>query len=154
MDYLDTAKRPNSAANSDFGGLDELVGFHIRLASVAVYRHFSETFGDLGLTQKQVAVLWLLEDYPDLAQADLGRRLRMDRASVMAVVNRLQDHGFIKRSASKKDGRRQKLHLTEAGRATLVAARQCIIEHEQWLKDRFTPAETAMLVELLRRIHL
>ena len=154
MDYLDTAKHRNIAANSDFGGLDGLVGFHIRLAGVAVYRHFSETFGDLGLTQKQVAVLWLLEDHPDLAQADIGRRLRMDRASVMAVVNRLQDHGFVKRSASTKDGRRQKLHLTEAGQAALVTARQHITEHELWLKERFTPAETAMLVELLRRIHL
>ena len=69
-------------------GIDGLVGFHIRLASAAVYQHFTETFSDLGLTQKQVAVLWLIQDQPAIAQADIGRRLKMDRASVMAIPNR------------------------------------------------------------------
>lgn len=139
--------------DSDIGGIDHVVGFHIRLAHGAVYRHFSETFSDLDLTQKQVSVLWLIDDHPGIAQADIGRRLQMDRATVMAIINRLQKRGFVERGASLDDRRRQTLRLTEAGHAGLVAARSCILEHEQWLKDRFTPGETAMLIELLRRIH-
>lgn len=139
--------------DSDIGGIDHVVGFHIRLAHGAVYRHFSETFSDLDLTQKQVSVLWLIDDHPGIAQADIGRRLQMDRATVMAIINRLQKRGFVERGASLDDRRRQTLRLTEAGHAGLVAARSCILEHEQWLKNRFTPGETAMLIELLRRIH-
>ena len=130
-----------------------IVGFHIRLAHGAAYRHFTETFGDLDLTQKQVSVLWLVDDHPDIAQADIGRRLQMDRATVMAIVNRLQSRGFVERATSKSDRRRQTLHLTEAGHAALLAARACVIQHEEWLKRRFTPAETVLLIELLRRIH-
>lgn len=139
--------------DSDIGGIDHIVGFHIRLAHGAVYRHFSETFSDLDLTQKQVSVLWLIDDHPGIAQADIGRRLQMDRATVMAIVNRLQNRGFVERGASLDDRRRQTLRLTEVGHAGLVAARACILEHELWLKNRFTPGETAMLIELLRRIH-
>jgi DNA-binding MarR family transcriptional regulator len=139
--------------DEDIGGLDSIVGFHIRLAHGAVYRHFTETFSDLDLTQKQVSVLWLIEDHPDIAQADIGRRLQMDRATVMAIVNRLQKRGFVERGDAKEDRRRQSLHLTELGRDALVSARACILDHEQWLKSRFSPAELAMLVELLRRIH-
>ena len=139
--------------DSDIGGIDHIVGFHIRLAHGAVYRHFSDTFSDLDLTQKQVSVLWLIDDHPGIAQADIGRRLQMDRATVMAIINRLQKRGFVERGASLDDRRRQTLRLTEAGHAGLVAARSCILEHEQWLKNRFTPGETAMLIELLRRIH-
>lgn len=135
-------------------GIDGLLGFHIRLASAAVYQHFTETFSDLGLTQKQVAVLWLIEDQPDIAQADIGRRLKMDRASVMAIVNRMQDRGFVRRGASLQDRRRQTLSLTEAGHVALAEARICIAEHERWLKNRFSAAETGMLVELLRRVYL
>lgn len=135
-------------------GIDGLVGFHIRLASAAVYQHFTETFSDLGLTQKQVAVLWLIEDQPGIAQADIGRRLKMDRASVMAIVNRMQDRGFLRRAASSQDRRRQTLSLTDAGSASLAQARICIADHEEWLKSRFSPAETAMLVELLRRVYV
>ena len=62
--------------DSDVGELNDIVGFHIRLAHGAVYRHFTETFIDLDLTQKQVSVLWLVDDYPGIAQIELGQRLR------------------------------------------------------------------------------
>ena len=148
-------RRENGVGQADFdvGGLDSIIGFHLRLAHGAVYRHFAETFTDLDLTQKQVSVLWLIDDHPDIAQADIGRLLQMDRATVMAIVNRLQKRGFVERGEVKQDRRRQTLHLTDAGHAALVSARDCILDHEQWLKSRFTPGEAAMLVELLRRIH-
>src|SRR5687768_17700293 len=103
MNYLSKQKWPDAAEEVDIGGIDEIVGFHIRLAHGAVYRHFTETFSDLDLTQKQVSVLWLIDDHPDIAQADIGRRLQMDRATVMAMVNRLQNRGFIERGASTID---------------------------------------------------
>ncbi len=140
-------------AVEDIGGIDDIVGFHIRLAHGAVYRHFTETFADLDLTQKQVSVLWLIDDHPDIAQADIGRRLRMDRATVMAIVNRLQARGFVERAASSGDRRRQTLHLTTTGHAALLGARACISAHETWLKSRFSARETRLLVDLLRRIH-
>jgi DNA-binding MarR family transcriptional regulator len=141
------------SSDQNIGGLDSIVGFHIRLAQGAVYRHFTETFSDLDLTQKQVSVLWLIDDHADIAQADIGRLLQMDRATVMAIVNRLQKRGFVERGDAKADRRRQSLHLTDAGHEALVSARACILDHEQWLKSRFSLAEVAMLVELLRRIH-
>jgi DNA-binding MarR family transcriptional regulator len=140
-------------AEEEIGGIDDIVGFHIRLAHGAVYRHFTETFVDLGLTQKQVSVLWLIDDHPDIAQADIGRRLQMDRATVMAIINRLQKRGFVERAASTGDRRRQTLHLTPSGHEALVSARESVIAHENWLKARFNPRETAQLVNLLRRIH-
>jgi DNA-binding MarR family transcriptional regulator len=135
------------------GGLDAILGFHIRLAHGAVYRHFTETFADLDLTQKQVSVLWLVDDFPAIGQAEIGRRLQIDRATVMAIVNRLQARGFVARGKSAGDGRRQTLHLTPAGQAALNEARSCVLTHEQWLKGRFTERETATLIKLLQRIH-
>ncbi|TKD50371.1 MarR family winged helix-turn-helix transcriptional regulator [Sphingomonas baiyangensis] len=143
----------NAEDDADIGGIDGIVGFHIRLAHGAVYRHFTETFVDLELTQKQVSVLWLIDEHPDIAQADIGRRLQMDRATVMAIVNRLQKRGFVERGASTGDRRRQTLHLTSTGQAALAQARASVLEHEAWLKSRFTPREVALLIDLLKRIH-
>lgn len=153
MAITSLAKRPAVNDDADIGGIDEIIGFHIRLAHGAVYRHFTETFSDLDLTQKQVSVLWLIDDHPDMAQADIGRRLQIDRATVMAIVNRLQKRGYVERGDSTLDRRRQTLHLTRSGRDALDLARRAILEHESWLKSRFTPAEAALLIELLRRIH-
>ena len=135
------------------GEIDDIVGFHIRRAHGSVYRHFTETFADLGLTQKQVSVLWLVADHPAIAQTELSRRLQLDRATVMAIVNRLQERGFLVRGASPTDRRMQTLHLSAAGEAALQAAKAAVREHEAWLKSRFSDAEVHTLIALLRRIH-
>ena len=138
---------------AELGGLNGIVGFHIRLAHGAVYRHFTETFVDLDLTQKQVSALWLVNDNPGISQIALGGRLRMDRATTMTIVNRLQDRDFLRRERSDSDGRKQALYLTDAGIAALAEAKAAIAEHEAWLKARFTREEIEKLVEMLARIH-
>jgi DNA-binding MarR family transcriptional regulator len=135
------------------GGLEDILGFHIRLAHGAVYRHFSETFAALDLTQKQVSALWLVADRPGVSQIELGRHLRMDRATTMTIVNRLQQRGYLRRERAADDGRKQALHITAPGRDALAQAKGCIAEHEAWLKGRFSPDEVKKLVEMLARIH-
>ena len=137
----------------DIGGIADIVGFHIRLAHASVYRHFTETFTDLELTQKQVSALWLVDDHPGISQIEVGRRLQMDRATTMTIVNRLQERDFLRRERSESDGRKQALFLTDDGRQALERAKGCIAEHEAWLKSRFSPAEVEKLVEMLARIH-
>ena len=137
----------------ELGGLNDILGLRIRLAHGAVYRHFAETFVDLGLTQKQVSALWLVNDNPGISQIELGGRLRMDRATTMTIVNRLQERDFLRRERSASDGRKQALYLTAAGQHALVEARACILAHEAWLKSRFTAEEIEKLVEMLARIH-
>jgi DNA-binding MarR family transcriptional regulator len=137
----------------DLGELGDIVGFHIRLAHVAVYRHFTETFSDIELTQKQVSVLWLVDDRPAISQIAVGQRLQMDRATTMTIVNRLQDRGYLRRERSTSDARKQALFLTPEGCEALKKAKGCIGEHEAWLKGRFTSDEVKKLVEMLARIH-
>jgi DNA-binding MarR family transcriptional regulator len=149
----DNAVAPAEETAGGLGGLEGIVGFHIRLAHGAVYRHFSETFVDLDLTQKQVSALWLVGEYPGISQIALGGRLRMDRATTMTIVNRMQARGYMRRERSASDARKQALYLTDAGTAALAEAKAAIAEHESWLKARFTPDEVKKLVEMLARIH-
>lgn len=137
----------------DIGEIRGIVGFHLRLAHGAVYRHFTETFLDLDLTQKQVSVLWLVDDHPGIAQTGLSQRMRMDRATTMAIVNRLEARELLQRGKSDTDGRKQTLNLTVAGKAMLATAKEAIREHEEWLKSRYTAREVAVLIELLTRLH-
>ena len=144
---------PHVAGDEDIGEIRNIVGFHIRLAHGATYRHFTETFADLDLTQKQVSVLWLIDDHPDISQTDLAQRMRMDRATTMAIVNRLEAKSYLLRGKSPSDGRKQTLNLTDPGRKALVVAKDAIMAHERWLKSRFSDKEVETLIELLTRIH-
>lgn len=147
------AEEADPMGDSGVGAINDILGFHIRLAHGAVYRHFMETFTDLDLTQKQVSVMWLVDDHPGIAQTDLAKRLQMDRATTMAIVNRLQARGYLVRGQSTVDKRRQTLHLEPAGQQALQAARKAILEHETWLKGRFNKRELKQLIGLLARIH-
>jgi DNA-binding MarR family transcriptional regulator len=147
------AVTPVEHDDGDIGEINGIVGFHIRLAHGACYRHFTETFIDLDLTQKQVSVLWLIYDHPGISQTDLGQRLRMDRATTMTIVNRLQARHYLRREKSPSDGRKQALYLEPQGEAVLIKARAAIREHEAWVKGRFTDSEVKTLMELLARIH-
>jgi DNA-binding MarR family transcriptional regulator len=139
--------------DDDIGAIKDILGFHIRLAHGAVYRHFMETFTDLELTQKQVSVLWLVDDHPGIAQTEIAQRLRMDRATTMAIINRLEARGYLKRGKSEKDGRKQTIDLLPAGVTALADAKKAVLDHENWLKSRFTSKEVEKLIELLARIH-
>ncbi len=136
------------------GGLDAILGLHLRLAHGAVQRHFAENHGSaLGLTQKQVSVLWLAGDRPGIGQAELARRLQMDRATTMALVHALERKGLLERSKAEGDARRIAFVLSDAGGETLARAKAAIAAHEDWLRGRFTAAEAETLAGLLRRIH-
>ena len=149
----ESAKLPSPTVQMlELGELDHNLGFHIRSAHGAVYRHFTDTFSDVDLTQKQVAVLILVDHNPGVAQIDIGHRLYMDRATTMAIIDRLQSRGYLRREQSKVDRRRQALFLTTAGKGALVEARAAVNAHENWLKGRFTAAELEALLGMLRRI--
>lgn len=98
-------------------------------------------------------MLWLVADHPGIAQTGLAQRMRMDRATTMAVVNRLESKGYLVRRKSRTDARKQELSLTNSGRKALLRAKRAIRQHEQWLKLRFTAKEVTQLIQLLTRIH-
>ena len=140
-------------ADSDRGTLDVVLGLRIRLAHGALQRHFTDNFAGLGLTQKQVSVLWLLDERPGLAQTDLARTLQMDRATTMAIVHGMEKRGLVSRERATGDARRIALSLTPDGAEMLIDARVAVESHEDWLKGRFTARELATLSVLLERIY-
>ncbi|WP_037080002.1 MarR family transcriptional regulator [Rhizobium sp. CCGE 510] len=137
----------------DVGRLGDLLGFHLRMAHVAIYRDFAETMEGLGLTQKQLAVMELTAGNPGASQIDLANTLGTDRATMMALVNRLAARDLIERRPSAADRRRQELHLTKAGRAMLARARDLIDAHERRFIGLFSPDEMDGLLMALKRIY-
>lgn len=136
----------------DFDGLDQLLGYRLRRAQGGAHRDYMAQVGELKLTQKQTAVMWLVQGNPGVAQGAIGAALGMDRATMMALVDRLEARGLLRRSRSRADGRRRELHATPAGSRHLAAVRERIAEHEQRIKDLFSAQELRTLSALLERL--
>ncbi len=129
-----------------------LVGYQLRLAYLAISRHFTAAMAALDLTQKQTGVLWLIGANAGVSQIALATELDMDRASMMAVVDRLEDRKLVLRVRSQQDGRRQELYLTPKGRKLLSQSKAAMAEHERWITQRFSEAELSALMGAFRRI--
>ena len=131
--------------------LDDSIGYQVRMAYVAIRRHFEVAMQRLDLTQKQTSVLWLIEANAGVSQIALANELGMDRASMMAIVDRLEERGLILRKRSAEDGRRQELNVTAKGRKILTQAKAAIHEHEKWITAKFAKAELNGFVDGLKR---
>jgi DNA-binding MarR family transcriptional regulator len=139
-------------AEIDLAGLDQLLGYHLRRAQGAVHRDYLETVGKLRLTQRQTAVMWLVLGNSGVSQGAIGSALGMDRATMMALVNRLEDRGLLVRKRSKVDARRRELHATAAGSRLMELVQARVAEHEARMGRLFSATERRSLERLLVRL--
>jgi DNA-binding MarR family transcriptional regulator len=124
----------------------------MRMAQTIMHRDFINTLKELDLTQKQVAVLALLDENPDSSQVSISNTLESDPATMMAMMDRLEDRGLIYRTRSRIDRRKQELNLTDAGRTILQAAYVLIADHEKRFRSLFTKSEADQLITLLQKM--
>src|SRR3954463_5954900 len=129
---------PGSPTPADQGRvmaeLERLLGFHISLANTAIKAHFQSQSVALGLTHKQIAILWIVGGCPGIIQSDLARMLQVKRATMWGMVGRLCERDLLERPGSEGvDARHVALTLTENGRDVLAQAKEAILHHEDWV---------------------
>jgi DNA-binding MarR family transcriptional regulator len=134
-----------------FAELDGLLGYLLRRAQGAMHRDFLAAVSEFGLTQKQAAALWLIQANAGVSQVEVAAALGMDRATMMAVTDRLEDRGFVIRKRSSTDRRRQQLYLTPSGQSTLKKCKLRIAEHEEKFRAMFNARELAALLDALKK---
>ena len=149
---LDALSEPLDGPSLMFEELDGLLGYRLRRAQGAMHRDFMAAVASLDLTQKQAATLWLINGNPGVAQVAVAAALGMDRATTMAIVDRLEDRRLVIRQRSSTDRRRQELYLTPAGQGALRKAKARIAKHEERFKSLFTAAELESLLTALQRL--
>lgn len=136
----------------DYGLLNRLVGFHLREAQIAVFRDFAAKLGPLEVSPVIFAVLALIDGNPEAKQTELARAVRLDRSSMVSVLDNLERRGLVERRAVASDRRSNALSLTDAGAALLRKARRLVASHERRLARGLGVGERERLVALLGRI--
>ena len=149
--------RPHAAGGSarpgiGLGTLDAIFGLHVGLAHSAIMQEFKRSV-ELPLTPKQASLLWLADEMPGIAQADVARLLLVDRATMLGITNNLVRRELLERRRSPQGGRRIGLHLTPAGEAMLLRTREAVARHEANITGRFTEAELRVTLRVLKKLH-
>lgn len=143
---------PASRKPPTLGCLSNHVGFHLRLAQLAVFKHFEGRLGEIDVTPAIFSVLEVLHQNDGITQSKLAAAVQLDRSSVVPLLDKLAKRGLVERQASTTDRRHNHLHLTEAGHELLAEAHRRAETHEKEICKPLTAAEKKMLLELLGRL--
>src|SRR5262245_41690287 len=88
-------------------------------AALAGDRRVNEELAGEGARKYHFRVLIALSEHGPLSQADLGRRLHIDRSDMVAVVGDLEQVGYVERTRDPDDRRRNVVTLTGDGESAL-----------------------------------
>jgi DNA-binding MarR family transcriptional regulator len=131
------------------GVLPQLIGYRLRLAQQAVFRDFAASVG--AVSPGRAGILLLIESNPGVAQGRLAQAVRLDRSTMVGVVDALEDLDLIERRRG-VDRRSNGLWLTPAGRAFVARLKRRIEAHERRVAAHLTAAERGELLALLEKL--
>ncbi|MBT5048127.1 MAG: MarR family transcriptional regulator, partial [Rhodospirillaceae bacterium] len=90
---------------------------------------------------------------PGISQSAIASALRFDRSTLVQIIDRLEERGFVVREVSAHDRRSHALKLTPEGQTALADLKQVIGAHEDHMTRVLSPEEKQQLLTLLARIH-
>lgn len=146
------AEAPPGVETVALGMLPELVGYHIRLAQMAIFADFEAALGELALSPGLFGLLVIVEANPGLKQTQLADAARLDRSTLVPALDKLEDRGLVERRAAPGDRRSNGLFLTAPGAELLTAAKRTVRRHEARLAREFGTGERDKLIASLSRI--
>lgn len=136
------------------GPMADELGFHLRCAQLAAFRHFAQAVGaEGGITPGLYGMLQAIGSNPGLSQSALAVAMDVDRSSIVKVVDRLEEKGLIVRDTSPTDRRRYRLHMTPTGAQALQRIEDAVTRQDRAFSARLDDAERATLIDLLTRLY-
>jgi DNA-binding MarR family transcriptional regulator len=141
-----------TSTSVDLGALPDLVGYHLRMAQVIVFKDFDRELAELDITPAIFGVLEILQHNKGLTQTKLATAIGLDRSSLVPLLDKLQKRNLVTREASVEDKRSNHLYLTPEGRQLLARADKRVKIHEERILAPLSKAETKQLLKLLSKI--
>jgi MarR family transcriptional regulator, lower aerobic nicotinate degradation pathway regulator len=105
-----------------------------------------------GARRQHFTVLASLSEQGPASQADLGRRLSIDRSDLHALLAELEGDGLVARVRDERDRRRNVVTLTRAGRGVLARLGKRIDAAQDALLEPLSEGERRELTRLLQKV--
>lgn len=121
------------------------LGHQLSTAANVVREATAAALAPLALVPREYGVLATLGAEGAMSQRALGARGRIDRTTMVAIVDRLEEGGLVTREADPEDRRAHVVGLTARGRTVLARAQRLVTEVEARLLAPVRAADRAAL---------
>lgn len=150
---MSSAAKDAAAAADRSPELTSRLGYLLKHAQLRLAQFTTAALEPYGLNGRELAVLIVLAEGEPASQQEAARRLGIDRTSMVAFLDTLEEKGLVARRPHAHDRRRNVVELTTAGLETMRAARHASDEAEgRFLAPLSRPAGAALKETLLALI--
>jgi len=136
----------------DYDVLDELLGYSLRRAQVAMFIAFHEATKGMDITPPRFTALVIVGANPGIRQTALGNVLGIARSGAMLMTDWLEGRGLVERRPLPSDGRAWGLHLTRKGENTVERMKRRVLDLDLKKAHSLTKTERQELLRLLGKL--
>ena len=136
----------------DYGVLDELLGYSLRRAQVAMFMAFHDATRGMQITPPRFTALVVIGANPGLSQTLLGNVLGIARSGAMLLADWLEDRGLVERRHRPDDGRSWGLYLTRRGEGLVERMKRRVTRFDRKRADVLSVRERRELQRLLNKL--
>jgi DNA-binding MarR family transcriptional regulator len=132
--------------------LADMPGFLLAKAHHLLHVRSNAVIASDRLTIKHFGCLTVIADEGPLSQQLLSARMLVDRTTMVAIVDELEQAGFVERRRNPDDRRAYALEATKPGRAWLAEKRDALRAAQDEVLSVLSAAERRALVRSLQRL--
>ena len=132
--------------------LDELLGYPLRRAQLAMFDAFDEATRGLRMTPPRFTAMVVIGANPGLSQTLLGRVLGIARSGAMLMTDLLEERGLVERRHLPEDGRAWGLHLTPQGARLVERMKRRVMASDLKKATILSAKERRELLRLLEKL--
>jgi len=137
----------------NLGCLTGFIGFRLRRIQIHLSRAFSERTQSYNLRSGALSALAIIEGNPGISQSIVAREIGMDTSAAVALLDELEQRGWIERKRLAQDRRRYAIHATDLGRTILAELCAILMETENAPLQSLSPHELLMFNHVLDKIY-
>jgi DNA-binding MarR family transcriptional regulator len=132
--------------------LTSRLGYLLKHAYLRLTEESSRALAPHGIDGRELAVLAVLDAHDELSQLEAAGKLGIDRTTMVALVDALEDKELVERRRSPQDRRKNIVQLTPAGRERLHDAELAREEMERRFLAPLSSADAKLLVRALQSL--
>jgi DNA-binding MarR family transcriptional regulator len=136
----------------DYDVLDELLGYRLRRAQLAMFIAFDEATRGLDITPPRFTALVIIGANPGIRQTVLGNVLGIARSGAMLLTDWFEARGLVERRHLPSDGRAWGLHLTRKGEQLVERMKRRVLDLDLRKSRLLKPGERQQLLRLLEKL--
>jgi DNA-binding MarR family transcriptional regulator len=128
------------------------LGYLLNHVYVRFFELSAPALAPFGISGREAAVLRAINDPHPLAQGEIARRMGIDRTTMVALIDDLQERELVRRRQDPDDRRKNVVELTDTGRDVVRQATRAAGQAEQVFLSPLSAGQAEQFRKTLRAL--